>query len=400
MKKVLALLLSFVVVTGAFAIDVGNGLSILGEVKAGLKVFSRGDDDNSDTDETRVEPWNDDAGESLRTRLTFQYDVDAGGVKIRQQAIGAGGFTTKYAYGWLNLLDKQIRLSAGQIGDDVWGLGKITNVFDPSHDAVGGVRAQFKFVEGLDFGLALPLSSLNRRVGEGASAEPVWPLVGEFLGGAVIGGLYTSDAFKVVAALKLIPEISATKRGAPDGTDPFKGYVDVIGGVEVPLGDLTLAVNARLDTRKHEDHGKTGYTRIGPKVVYKAGALTAYARGDIWLTGEADKPITATNDKGERIFTLNTKEAGDAAIAFRLHGEYKVNDTISPFAQFGSDNVSFAAYHGFYLKPGVTFTFGPSTIVIFDKISNMGADLDLAATDGGPGKKVTNQFQIDFNLSF
>jgi hypothetical protein len=404
MKKVIALLLAFVVAAGAFAIDLGNGLTIAGEVKTGLKIGTQ-DDGDDDTDDTRIEPFNNDYGGLIRVRTTFQYENEAGGAKIRLQArnytgdenkdVPTGYFTAKYAYGWFNLLDSQIRLSAGAIGDDVWGQGQIQNVFDPSYDAVSGVRAQFKFVEGLDFGLALPVTQFTDPTD---STKMEWPLLGEFVGSAIIGGLYTSDAFKVAATVKLNPNIDAEARGAPDGTNKFlKGYVEAIAGVQYTAGDLVASLNAKFDGRKITKADATegqaaaanGYIRLGPRVNYTVGDILLHGFADIWLPTDSDFEA-ADSPKTEK---SADPDASSTAIAFRIGAEYKLSDTAKIYGQFGSENVGYTDYHGFYLKPGVVFTLGPGSIEIFDKITKIGADEDI-------GGKIANQFQIDFNLSF
>ncbi|MDR1094999.1 MAG: hypothetical protein LBL31_01275, partial [Spirochaetaceae bacterium] len=113
MKKVLVFLLTLGFAASAFALDLGNGLTVTGEVKAGVNVYSA-DDGNSDTDDTNVKAWNQDAGQINRARLTFAYAGDWGGAKVRLQSLGfAGAVTAPYAYGWANLLGGKIVVSGG-----------------------------------------------------------------------------------------------------------------------------------------------------------------------------------------------------------------------------------------------------------------------------------------------
>jgi hypothetical protein len=267
----------------AFAVDLGNGLTATGEVKTGVKVGTT-DDGNDDTTDTKVEGRNEDAGKDFRTRLTLAYTGDWGGAKIRFQGLGFGGdnaayFHTKYAYGWANLLDSKIVLSGGIIGDDLWGLGKLgANVFDPALDNVAGVRAEFKVVDDLSFGLVWQVIDGGKIIDHAVQS---W----------VFGGLYKSSLVSVAASLAVKPETDAiaesySKTGTvyQDQNDPtkyldlytktaaapaYKLWIDAIAGVEVnPIDVLKVVVDTRFDSRKQDDHGKIGYFRVGPLVQF------------------------------------------------------------------------------------------------------------------------------------
>ncbi|MDR1230639.1 MAG: hypothetical protein LBK61_04470 [Spirochaetaceae bacterium] len=372
-----------------------------------------------DTDDTLISGWNNDAGRALRVRTTFDYAGDWGGAKIRLQSNGFGapnipsGTSTnngkledltplngvvfvEYAYGWANLLDSKIVLSAGKIGDDLWGLGKLSgNVFDPSHDAVTGVRAAFNLVDGLSFGLALPTAAqVTSRNSDGH--EYNYGTVASYFGGLIFGGLFKSDSFNAAATVKLIPKYDPKASNAT-GTDS-DAYVDVIGGVEIALAPLNIVVDARFDSR-NEDTGTTGFIRIGPLVRFTADALTVHARGDIGIQNGKGTP---TGDSGRG----NVENPEDASIAFRVGADYAVNSTVGAYIQVGSDNVAWlkgdatSPGNGIYVKPGVKFTLGTSNIEIFDKINRLGADDVPAPSPAKAYSPVNNQFQIDFNWSF
>ncbi|MDR0639687.1 MAG: hypothetical protein LBG27_12440 [Spirochaetaceae bacterium] len=464
MKKVLVFLLTLGFVANMFAIDFGNGLTAAGEVKAGIRVDSADDGSEDTSYDTKVYTYNNDADKSFRTRLTLGYTGDWGGAKIRFESLGAPAeakatFATKYAYGWANLLDSKIVLSGGAIGDDLWGLGKLsTNVFDPSIDAITGVRAEFKLVEGLSFGagLAVPVSDTK------TYTDVTNATIDHVAGGWVIGGLYKSDFFSAALGAAFKPGTDETAAGKDsygwvlnDKNDPSKGsawglipgsaavpaadpYVDAIAGIQVnPISGFTALVDVRLDTRKWETHGKIGYVRIGPKFVYATGPITAHLQGDIKIQNEApgeDGTVTDRDGKGKykvkpgnyaEITKVSVtwgdgssedyqyaKYTGDPTVGVRIGADYKVNDTIGAYLQIGSDNVLWFAGHddltkiaedgnpfgaGFYIKPGIKFTLGTSSIEIFDKINRLGASTIKLVEDWSP---VTNQFQIDFNWVF
>jgi hypothetical protein len=419
MKKVLVFLLTLGFAVSAFAVDLGNGFTLVGEVKTGLAVETA-DDGNGDTDDTTAKGWNQDAERALRVRLTAGYAADWGGAKIRFQSDekepgpGEQGtlFFTKFAYGWANILGGKIVVSGGQAIEDIWGLGKLSaNVFDPSLDGVNGVRIAFNLVDGLSFGVALPFS---------AGAQPI----GDVFGSTVFGALYKSDFISGAVSLALHPGTDAvTGTSAVPEYDP---WVDVILGVEVnPVSVLKILVDARIDTRKAYDsdvnrtpiNDKNGYTRIGPLVQYSSGPLTAHVRGDITIQNDGyGKDSSGKDYKGQKLAELGVTEdllkelhaspwapiesLGDTILAFRVGGAYQVLEPLNAYLQIGSDNVGYVKGAGLYVKPGVKITVGGGSIEIFDKINRLGAEEIKGADPIKDHSPITNQFQIDFNWSF
>ncbi|MDR1468324.1 MAG: hypothetical protein LBT00_03420 [Spirochaetaceae bacterium] len=372
-----------------FAIDLGNGLTLEGEVKAGLRVKTADDsvalfdpdgfdfnnmpkkakvDQADDSGDTRISLWNNDADRALRTRLTLNYDGELAGAKIRLNSDDATTPVLDRAYGWANFLDKKVVVYGGKIGDDLWGLGKLSiNAFDPSLDGITGVRAAFNIVDGLSFGFGLPLDQITYESYDKSATKGVWEDtsgkkpgetgfdaddaewkyendyawtphlanrdLGAIFGGAVFGGVYhaPSGLFGVAAALRLSPAIDSQAYGGAYGpwkkddgtTDVNKkvyrkkdSYVEAILGAEVhPIDPLKVGIDAQIDTRtyNHEKQevynvldNKIGYTLIGVKGEYTViPALTAYLKFDVLIQ----------NDSAER---------------------YTKDDTHDPFAQYYS----------------------------------------------------------------
>jgi hypothetical protein len=399
--KVLVFLLTLGFAASAFAVDLGNGLTLEGEVKAGLSVdyVDKGDDSMT------AKALNDDAGESFRIRTTFNYAADWGGAKIRLQSVG-GDFSAPRVYGWGNFLGKKIVIHGGKGIDDFWGLGKLSeNVFDPNVDGVDGVRVAFNLLDGLSFGYALPVK---------VDAQPI----GDVFGSSVFGGLYKSSLFTVALGVALNPatDAKAVKTSTTEvtwtGSTPtaawkttpavlaHDAWVKIILGVEVnPVDILKIIVDADIDTRKNDDHGKTGYIRIGPHVQYSSGPITAHARGDILIQND-DKGVVdydtnmVLTEKTTYVNYVLVEKEGDTSIAFRIGGAYQLTDTANAYLQLGSDNVSYFDGNGLYVKLGTVINLGPSAIEIFDKINKIGAD------DFGGSSPLTNQFQIDFAWKF
>jgi hypothetical protein len=259
------------------------------------------------------------------------------------------------------------------------------SVFDPGLDAVPGVRAEFKVVQGLSFGFTLPVPALTplgdmitavveQKPPVESSAKPI----GDVFGNLIFGARYEAPVVTVVAALGLHPAVE----NGPDS------YVDVIAGVEVPLDPVNVILDARIDSRNN-DVGETGYIRIAPLVRFTSGPLAAHVRGDISIpSGKGD--VAANGGGGTR----DPTEEAATSIGFRVGAEYAVLEGVSPYLQVGSDNVGYLDGNGLYIQPGVNFTVGSCSIGVFDKIDKIGAD------DTTTRKGITNQFQIDFKWSF
>jgi hypothetical protein len=440
-----------------FALDLGNGLTLEGEVKAGLRVKTEDDgytinpddinavlaaapkkadvDQKEDSDDTRVSLYNSDAGEILRTRLVFSYSGDKAGAKIRlQSADGSSAPVVNKAYGWANFLDKKIVVYGGRAFDDLWGLGKLPiNAFNPSLDGITGVRAEFKLVDNLSFGFALPLDQVQyanvNTAGNGfVTVGSGNRTLGAVFGGAVIGGLYKTDIIAAAVGLKLYPAINSQDYGGSQATNldgnGKKGYgetpswVEVIAGVSAkPIDPLTVVLDAHIDSRKYVDEktffgsNKIGFTRVGLKGEYAViPALTAFLKLDLLLQNEGAERAPSgaeqftqyykydKDDSTKRVKLAKTNYVryvpvetyGDMSLGFEIGGTYKASNTISAYLNIGSDNLLWLAgdveYNkkepakstyspgaGLYVKPGVKIDLGGPNIEIFDKIDKIGA---------------------------
>jgi hypothetical protein len=469
---------------GAFAVDLGiavppetpptvpvPGLTVTGEIKSGLQVKTAAS--GNDKGDTVVNQRNNDADAGFRGRLTLNYAAAWGGAKIRFQSDYGNNVAAdsplwlKAAYGWVNLLDRKIVVYGGAIDDDLWGLGKLPiNVFDPQLDAVyTSARIAFNLVPGLSFGAVLPLATVGyndslaeaddnsaaNKTANATSFNPYGektsaPTVGNFFASPIFGALYKSDIFSATAAIRLYSAIDSKEYGGNKNITSEKyatqpGWVDAIAGIAVhPIDPLHIVVDARFDTRKlkgedyikwviksgarlgaEESNNKVGYVRIGPKVQYAAGPITAHLQGDIIIQNESpdsdgkidDKVVTAFDYAlGGGSVPVPVESLGDNIIAFRVGGDYKITSAINAYLQIGSDNVSWFAGDkdspgaGLYIKPGIKFTFGTTTIEIFDKVNRLGAaDLKAKAATAtalavGERSPVANEIQIDFNWSF
>jgi hypothetical protein len=448
MKKVLVFLLTLGFVANAFALDLGNGLTLNGEVKTGLRVATTADE-SEDTDDTTAGGYNDDADAQLRVRLTAGYEADWGGAKIRLQSLGGAQFVPRFAYGWANFLDKKIVVSGGLAIEDIWGLGKLSdNVFDPNVDEVNGVRVALNIVDGLSFGFALPVDQVTyyNRVTESSVAVNTKKdvTIGNLFGGVVIGALYKSDLVSAAAGVRLYPAIdSKAYGGSPDAKGDYattESYANIIAGVEVnAVPGLKVIVDSRFDTRKKNfddtyvvSPEKIGYSRIGLKGQYEIGKLTPYLVGDVAIFNQKseekdgnyfiDKETNGVASDDDYNYkdsgAGNTDVPGGLSFKLEIGAEYALTEKLTAYLGLGSDNVAWLAGdvdleadtpvnrpgNGIFAKPGLKIAIGGGSIEIFDKINGIAA-VDKQYTDPITSKvksysSVTNQLQIDFNWSF
>jgi hypothetical protein len=389
MKKFIAvtsMLAFFAVSSGLFAQEENEEeksapvLKFSGEYVTGVSIQTPNEGD------TRAVWWHDDGGAS-RLRLNLLYESDIGGMKGRIQQSLNPEFTMKiagsddlkftmldhvaiggWAYGWINLLDKMVVISAGKIDDSIWGTGGVADV---SFDGVSGVRLAVAPIDGLSLGLAVPFAP-----GNGQELSVPFKNMN-------FGVKYTASAFTAAVNAKLNSDGNETDE---------KTGVDLGFGVNVPLGAITVDLSGYFSTgdviNKDKISGspnQPGFL-IGPKVSFKQDAISAYAQLKAKIDTESDdgRPISGT------------EKDGDASIGFELGGDYEINSEIKPYLNFGSDNVAYLDLNGLYVKLGVKFTLGNGISVdIFDKIRRIGADEDVYKTEG----KV-NQVQVNFTWAF
>jgi hypothetical protein len=366
MKKALVFLLILAVAGGLFAVDLGNGVSLAGEIVTGAIIKTDGPADTTKFYAGHSDP------DLNRLRLTLGYASDIFGFSYRLEAKefnsmsqtnhqGAQTLDTAFAYGWVDLLDSKIRLVGGKIDSNAWGLGKVINFDDPAFDDVLGARVEFKVVDGLNFGLALPL-----RYPGATSVE-----IDKSLTNFILGAFYSADAFKVVASAYISASDYTAYSAPADRTSAAAvatsgGFVDSWLGVEIPLDAIGIGVNVRFDSRD-----TVGYIQPGARVNFAKDAFSFYVKGNakIW-------------------FDDDTK---DAAISFELRPTYKINDLVTVYLNIASGNVADFGKNGLNIRPVIDFNVSSNVVLeIRDDITRIGHE------DG----KVSNKLGLNATFKF
>jgi hypothetical protein len=235
MKKLIAAaLMAFCVVLVVFSQESNElKLSISGEVKTGLFVWSREkdvydvDDLNSQTSEVKPDEGADihyseldnwmgfrrldsvrGANQGLY-RLNFQIEKGNIGAKFRFEMSDFSTGTVSWAYAFLygSFFDDQFRAAAGKLGESPWGTAEPD--LDRELDATVGMRFEYLpfFVPGLELGFVL--NSWNTTIPGSVTAE-----LKDLLGETVLGISYTHDLFHARFAYRLDSE--ADKVGSTD----------------------------------------------------------------------------------------------------------------------------------------------------------------------------------------
>ena len=167
MKKIIAALLAAALVATA---ALAQEIEISGEIKTGF-LYEQRDLEGKTTSSARMHNNDGDSGpREGRLRFGINSQVDNFGLRTRFSQTSfwrATGVTdtnierifTDFAYAYVDLLDKQLTVSAGLLGESSWGTGG-PELFIELEESLLGIRAEWKpnflpFLNGLNLGFAL-----------------------------------------------------------------------------------------------------------------------------------------------------------------------------------------------------------------------------------------------------
>jgi hypothetical protein len=414
MKKLLVVLLILAVAGGLFA----QGLTLTGEIKTGVGVYS-----DFDSEESNFTVGHDDPFERSRWRITGTAGAENYGLKFGLQgywqADGSdnGGQVTESfdnAYGWFETLDDMLKFRAGRIADKAWSTGG-----DKGWDYSRGdaFTVEVKPIEGLNVGFALKAN--DGREGENGArlAEDVGD-IGSVFGGTVIGASYNTDLFGVTATVDL--DGSADNGGhiarlpARDGDNAERyrnDFASIIFGINLKMVENLTAIiegNISIDNTKDAENTGTWLTqkfeyKVDPKVTVGLVAYEMFASGD---GAEAARAQAFVDARGlvdpEDIADVDGKDYL-FAMQFKPYGSYALSDTMTIGAEvfltmnaldddFDNQGNKFRDGSAFTvdIKPKFTYKVNTLTMEIFDRINNLGADNEV----------INNRFGVNFLLTF
>jgi hypothetical protein len=167
-----------------------------------------------------------------RLRMDFHFAIQNAGLRVRFQVdAGAGGASTplfNYAYAYSNLLNGQITLSAGILGDSPWGTGgpELLRYLE-TRETIGrdsrngdiyiqtsgllGIRFEYKpsFLPGLNMGFTLNQPDTTA----GQSTEQTFA---QLLGESIVGAMYEHEYFAGGVGYRFDSEMDKAWSKGPD----------------------------------------------------------------------------------------------------------------------------------------------------------------------------------------
>ena len=218
MKRMIITALIVALTVTAFAQE----FKVTGEVKTGVLWTKT---ENQITPPVEYTSFNskDDAGSFAgRFRLNVEYSQNNLGFKARlnweQWNVTGGAPYWAYAFGYSNLFDDQLTLSAGKLGASPWGTGgpEMWKELEAVSNT-GGIRFEIKpnIVPGLNAGFVL--NDFNGSMDTKPASKPITFL--DILEESVLGVSYTHDLFHIRFAYRLDSDLDGARNGASTGKD-------------------------------------------------------------------------------------------------------------------------------------------------------------------------------------
>jgi hypothetical protein len=318
MKKTLAILLALVVVGGAaFAQVTFNGYerTVVTAKESGVSVANR-----------------------VRLNMSFT-DADGNfGFWGRLQNADTAAPTMKYAYGWVNLADKKVKLTAGILGNYDYTIGsgvsdlQLGNLASDNYvfDATEGILAQFFPVEGLNIGVAyIPDGSWS-----GAADMAGWSLDAKYaikdIGNIVVSSLtaaelknsFVSGAFDFTGVKDLEAAVGYMYGGTAMWHAEAAGTSSVYGLIDYSSNGIAAQVapiyNLTASTVYVE--GYVGYTAGA----FTANVIGAYDQSGANLGADAADASYALDTTTGLVKTTAAKAAVPSTYLVGLELNYKV----------------------------------------------------------------------------
>jgi len=231
-KRITVALLAALLAAGAVS---AQELTVSGEIKTGFYAEQETIANEEPRNYSIMKNNDGDSGTGAgRLRMDFHFALQNAGLRVRFQVdAGAGGASNpafNYAYAYGNMLNEQITLSAGILGDSPWGTGgpelrryletsEITGRDSRNGDmytqvrGLMGIRFEYKpsFLPGLNVGFVL--NQPDADVQKSSSDQTFAELLGE----SVIGARYESDYFAAGVGYRFDGDMDTINNGVNEG---------------------------------------------------------------------------------------------------------------------------------------------------------------------------------------
>jgi hypothetical protein len=387
--------MGLVLVSGSlFALDLGNGLTLEGEVLGGVRII--GEDGHAMKSEATYDDWED---VPTRFRLTATYKTERFGLAGRYEYRIDAPARDTWAYGWINFLDKMVVLYTGKIDPNHWGTkGDLDANLD---GGIIGTKVVVDLKPVIDqpitLGFALPLNNGPGSFTNGFDFDNAFKGY-DTKGGIAMGVRYDNPDLATVS-LSMRPRYYSGG-SAIGGLEMYFGVIVPVKAVGI-TADITgaLVPDGFGSTSGHIE--KNAGFQIVPKVIYAQGPINAYLLLNI-ATARKSAPNADGNKSNLQV--RETKKAGDTRVKLELQGQYKVNDMFSPYLRFGVHNLAWFK-PGVYFRVGTPINLGASglTFEIWDELSHVGGSKgDGDAANGEPpyDHRIKNTIQVQLKYKF
>ena len=415
MKRILLCGILALAVAGMTFAQWPDGFSVAGQVRTGLRMdflggqyygVGKGLTPIIPEDRSSVWMWHDDAGN--RAQLDMKFVAENYGFRFipRFQMIDNTTMSLPVAYGWFEVMNDMIKVTAGRIDDGVWNS---PSPEDRNYSNGVGFRVEVKPIEGLNVGWMIgednrtPDTLASFPSGAGKFTRPA-----DLFGTSGFGAKYANDTFAVAAGLQLYREGTGRSKagwGFGGRDDPYF-FADSIGdgtvatgkvgtetylGVEVkPVQGLTVqagAIMGNLDVVK--DYG---YIWMNEYLAYDLGSITPR----LTLHQKIDMSDTKLFKNPE----TGDMEATPAYMEFVPGVDFTIADNLS--AYFEAPIKIWDKVFELGVKPGATYKFGPGLEI--GAYYNLILSTNSYDVDSGRGNKLSDQTAIrnvvQFNLTW
>jgi hypothetical protein len=195
MKKIVVLLLVLAIVAGQALFAQEEGLKVSGVVKTGFQMSGGTKDDKDATEKDGIYKMrSDDADvDATRADITLTYNQgNVGATSTFRADVNKTANAAKLAnaYGWYNLFDGLVQVSAGLLDNGKWGTLDGFNV-NSNLDNANLVKIEVKPIEGLSLGINTMYLNTGHDLDTFKNHNA--------LANTVYGAKYTTDAFGVSA---------------------------------------------------------------------------------------------------------------------------------------------------------------------------------------------------------
>lgn len=387
-----------------------DGFSVTGQLYTGLRAdFVGGDwytDKNSPAYLSEYERasfgfWNTDT-EQNRVQLTMRYEQENYGFAFRPRFLFADSGTADvhYAYGWFELMNDMIRVTAGKINNAQW--------YSPDtierHYSNGYFRIEVKPIDGLNFGWALgnrdyafPESDISYAPG-GLVGK-----IGDVFAASSFGAKYTSDVFTFAAGLELRPA-GANRRTNGDDFLAALTSGSSLGGGTVAAGKTAmnayaglmvnpvdgLTIKAGVDSGNLDIADETGYIWLDQYLEYSLGSVTPRIELHQIMDISKTSPGKWTSPDSDSV------DQTPVYMEFIPGVDFDISDNLSGYVDIPVKLLDKQLEIG--VKPGVIYNFGPGLeIGCFYRLAISNADYEIY---DNKGKAINNAVQINFAWSF